>query len=140
MLVSGVSGTIKWTLEDDGTLYFVPVDGKEGTFADTQRGSREWEPYNKSIKQIKSKGLIHLAKDSSFMFHGCSLLENIDLSNFDTSNVANMGNMFSDCRSLANLNLSSFNTSKATNLNGMFYCCSSLKSCLLYTSPSPRDS
>ena len=106
MLVSGISGTIKWTLEDDGTLYFVPVDGKEGTFADTQRGSREWEPYNKSIKQIKSHGLIHLAKDSSFMFHGCSLLESLDLSNFDTSNVTNIDYMFTDCFSLKDLNLS----------------------------------
>lgn len=35
MLAKNISGTIKWTLDDDGTLFFTPVDGKEGTFAES---------------------------------------------------------------------------------------------------------
>ena len=68
MLAQGISGTIKWTLEDDGTLYFVPVNGKEGTFADTEDCASEWSEYNNVVKRIKSHGIIHLAKNSSYMF------------------------------------------------------------------------
>ena len=41
----------------------------------------------------------------SYMFFGCSDIEEIDLSNFDTSNITNMYRMFSDCKSLSLLNL-----------------------------------
>ncbi len=50
----------------------------------------------------------------------------LDLSNFDTSNVVNMRNMFCDCE-CTSLDLSSFNTSKVTDMEAMFYCCKSLK-------------
>ena len=34
------------------------------------------------------------------MFNGCSSLTNIDLSNFNTIDVSNMGDMFNGCSSL----------------------------------------
>ena len=55
-----------------------------------------------------------------------SVIEKLDLSGFNTSNVTNMYGMFEECSSLTNLNLSNFNTSKVTNMMNMFYRCSSL--------------
>ncbi|MCQ2534360.1 MAG: DUF4214 domain-containing protein, partial [Clostridia bacterium] len=62
----------------------------------------------------------------SDMFYGCSSLNELDLSSFNTSNVTNMRDMFSDCSSLSELDLSSFDTSNVTNMSDMFYGCSSL--------------
>ena len=56
----------------------------------------------------------------NYMFNGMEKLTSLDLSNFDTSKVTNMYAMFSDMRSLTTLNLSSFDTSKVTNMRSMF--------------------
>ena len=39
------------------------------------------------------------------MFNGCSSLTNIDLFNFNTINVSNMGDMFNGCSSLRKKNI-----------------------------------
>ena len=66
--------------------------------------------------------------DMGFMFAGCSSLASIDLSSFNTSKVTNMDRMFGTCSSLISLDLSNFNTSKVTNMQSMFDGCSSLTS------------
>ena len=63
----------------------------------------------------------------SGMFSGCYSLTNLDLSNFDTAKVTRMASMFQQCSSLANLNLSNFNTSYVTGMGSMFYGCRALK-------------
>ena len=60
------------------------------------------------------------------MFYGCSSLTNINLSNFNTNKVTDMGCMFDRCSSLTNINLSNFNTNKVTNMLEMFGECLSL--------------
>ena len=60
------------------------------------------------------------------MFYKCSSLTNIDLSNFNTNNVTDMGCMFYGCSSLTNIDLSNFNTNNVTNMFGMFGECLSL--------------
>ncbi len=60
------------------------------------------------------------------MFYDCSSLTNIDLSNWNTSNVTDMSSMFYNCKSLTNIDLSSWNTSNVTDMSSMFYNCSSL--------------
>ena len=62
------------------------------------------------------------------MFSGCKSLTSLDLSSFDTSQVTGMGSMFSGCASLTALDLSSFDTSKVTDMGYMFYGCASLTS------------
>ena len=68
------------------------------------------------------------------MFYNCSELTALDLSNFDTSNVTNMGGMFAvgeiltGDSALAALDLSNFDTSKVTNMSSMFFGCSKLTS------------
>ena len=44
------------------------------------------------------------------LFSECTSLKEIDVSNFDTSNVRDMSKMFYKCESLKELNLANFNT------------------------------
>ena len=55
------------------------------------------------------------------------LLQSINLSSFNTTNVKNMSLMFSGCSSLQSINLSSFNTTNVEYMSFMFDGCSSLK-------------
>ena len=60
----------------------------------------------------------------SYMFYGCSSLEELNLSNFNTNNVIDMCDMFCGCSSLKELNLSTFNIKNVTNMCEMFSKCS----------------
>ena len=88
------------------------------------------------------------------MFNKCNKLENLNINNFDTKNVTEMGWMFSECfklkeikginkfitnevttmnsmfnhcYELENLDLSKFNSSNVKNMSYMFYECNKLK-------------
>ena len=65
------------------------------------------------------------------MFFKCDNINEIVLSHFDTSQVANMESMFWYCESLIILNLTNFNTSKVINMNSMFSFCKNLNSLYL---------
>ena len=60
------------------------------------------------------------------MFYDLYSLESLDVNNFDTSSVTNMEKMFFNCTSLTSLNLKNFNTSSVKNMNSMFSMCQSL--------------
>ena len=62
----------------------------------------------------------------SYMFNGCLLLKSLDLSNFNIQNVIDMSFMFNKCKNLIYLNLSNFGTSKVNNMSNMFSGCTSL--------------
>ena len=63
------------------------------------------------------------------MFFGCTTIDEIDLSNFDTSSVQSMVTMFRFCYSLTSLNLSNkFSVVNVINFKSMFYNCTSLSS------------
>lgn len=64
--------------------------------------------------------------DMCFMFHNCERLKRIELNNFNTSNVTDMSSMFEYCKALAQLDLSNFNTSRVVNMCNMFSGCSNL--------------
>ena len=66
--------------------------------------------------------------DMTGMFYHCSLLKELDLSNFNTSQVTNMYMMFSWLARVASLDLSKFNTTKVTNMSNMFDNCSMMSS------------
>ena len=61
------------------------------------------------------------------MFDGCSSLQSIDLSSFNTTNVKDMSCMFLGCDSLQSIDLSSFNTTNVKDMSSMFWGCSSLE-------------
>ena len=54
------------------------------------------------------------------MFSSSAGLINLNLSNFDISQVTNMDSMFSELSRLTSLDLSSFNTSRVTTMRSMF--------------------
>lgn len=62
----------------------------------------------------------------SSMFRGMSNLTTLNLSNFDTSQVTNMDSMLASVSNLTTIDLSSFDTSKVTDMSLMFYNMSSL--------------
>ena len=64
--------------------------------------------------------------DMSSMFNSCTKLKSLDLSNLNTSQVENMNNMFTNCQSLNSLDLSSLDTPQVRGMSCMFSCCSSL--------------
>jgi len=62
------------------------------------------------------------------LFHSCRSLTSLDVSNFDTSNVKNMGYMFVSCYRLTSLDVSNWDVSKVTDMNNLFYDCNKLTS------------
>ena len=108
-----------------------------------ESGKRHWVLYNTEMYEVKETlthdKYIHYKENSNlapiipinatsclFMFRNCWRLESLDLSNFDTSQVTEMGGMFFWCVTLKSLNLSFFNTSKVTSMFNMFRNCYSL--------------
>ena len=73
-----------------------------------------------NLKKASFKSANNITNMSS-MFFGCKLLEEIDLSDVDTSNVTNMDSMFYMCQKLTAI--PQLNTSKVTNMYRMFYAC-----------------
>ena len=63
----------------------------------------------------------------SNMFSGCSSLDSLDLSNFETTNVENISDMFANCTSLHDLNLNNITINYDFGINNIFENCSSLK-------------
>ena len=92
------------------------------------------DPTDKTAYYYAEPEKVYLNKKSNEMFFSKSdeqkiknILE-IDLSNFDTSEVTNMGGMFYGMSNLTTLNVSHFDTSKVTNMGLMFYGMSGLTS------------
>lgn len=61
------------------------------------------------------------------LFHGCTTLTNVDMTNFNTKHCGNMYGMFYDCKSLVSLNLSHFYTPNVKNIYNMFIRCYALE-------------
>ena len=81
---------------------------------------------NKVIKLIWKDD--NKPKDAACLFQGCSDITEIDLSNFDSSEITSMFRMFNGCKSLISLNLSNLNTSKVRIMGSMFSSCESIES------------
>ena len=91
---------------------------------------REFFKGCETLETISGLEYLNTAKvtDMGKMFHGCSALTSLDLTNFNTANVEFMDNMFEGCSALESLNLTNFNTENVTDMSWMFYGCSALKS------------
>ena len=90
------------------------------------------DPNTESVYYYTEPEKVYLNTDSSQMFYSGYSSEKIqkflelDLSNFNTSQVTSMYSMFLDMFYLTTLNLSSFDTSNVTNMSDMFYGMSNL--------------
>ena len=83
-----------------------------------------------NIKKLLSKGEINLnyidthnITDMSHLFETLNISTNIDVSNWDVSNVTNMDSMFAG-RTKFDCNLSKWDVSKVENMKNMFSWCS----------------
>lgn len=111
-------------------VYMNTVDIQD---ADSDYRIKLWlDPTDKTAYYHAEPEKVYLNTNSSMMFFSGeseqkikNILE-LDLSNFDTSKVANMSHMFNGMRNLTTLNLSNFDTSKVTNMGSMFYGISNL--------------
>jgi surface protein len=91
---------------------------------------REFFKGCETLETISDLEYLNTAKvtDMGKMFHGCSALTSLDLTNFNTANVELMDNMFEGCSALKSLDLTNFNTAKVTYMSCMFKGCSALES------------
>ena len=62
------------------------------------------------------------------IFSGCENIKEIDLSEFDFSNILNMDSMFKLCINLEKINFGNIDTSKVEDMRSLFYSCSKLTS------------
>ena len=71
---------------------------------------------------------ISQVQSMSYMFNQCNSLCSLILPNFDYSNVNDMSYMFSNCESLISLDLSNFHNLNVFNMSNMFSNCTHIKS------------
>ena len=133
---SGILGTVTWRVYKDGTLEFSPTDGKEGEFdngknhikwAHTENVNEQLSSYGKDIRKYKDKvkkvvfkGKVKANGTLQSMFYGYDKLEEIDFTNFDTTNATGMKSMLQGT-ALKRVDLSRFNTSNVHDLSYMFH-------------------
>lgn len=101
---------------------------------DNEKSSGYMFAGNNRAKTIKFGKNIDTSETASmaYMFRGCSVMTDLDVSQLNTSNVTNMFRMFDDCIALKSLNLNGWDTRKVTNMKGMFERCISLASLQCY--------
>jgi pilin isopeptide linkage protein/LPXTG-motif cell wall-anchored protein len=118
---SGVSGTAKWEIYDNGHMVISPVSGSQGVLDKAPNDFNEgWNPYKSEVISISFTGTIKLPTDSSGLLSTFMKVESIDLHNVDTSDVTNMERLFYGNPKLKSLDLRGLDTSKVTNMNRMF--------------------
>ena len=84
--------------------------------------------FYQGARQEQMNSLLKLCKnvtDTSYMCYNNTLVNSINLDNFDTSNLINMRNMFYGCSNLENCSIN-INTDKVTAMIYLFYGCSKL--------------
>lgn len=84
---------------------------------------------NSTLKQINvSNWDTSNVTNMSNTFSYCESLTSVDVSKWNTSKVRDMASMFSGCGTLQSIDVSKWNTSSVTDINGMFFGCRSLTS------------
>ena len=130
-----------WLDSTDKTAYYYTEPEKVYLNKDSSRMFFRFDDEEK-IKNIQDMDLSNFdtskVTNMRTMFSGMSKLTNLNLSNFDTSKVTNMFYMFSSMPSLTTLNLSSFDTSKVKSMDSMFRGMSSLTTLDLSSFHTPR--
>ena len=115
-----------WYDEESKTLFYYLEKDFVLKMPENSEGFFAKLPYIKEI-ELSDFDTSNVTKMSN-MFYCCYALESLDLSNFDTSNVTDMLSMFSVCYALESLDLSKFDTSNVTLMPFMFASCRKLTS------------
>lgn len=86
-----------------------------------------YSEYRGAKNVVTDPEILILPLSISRMFYGCSELQNIDLSNWNSSGVQWTRNVFADCTNLKFIDLSSWNTDQVMFADEMFRGCTNLK-------------
>ena len=119
----------KHYFENDWTKY----DEKSKDFENSNKIYKElnnnysfyWNFFDEGIYEIKiifNKKLCSCAG----LFYYCKNMIQIDLSNFNCSNILSCYGMFYECRNIKEINLGKIDFSLVTDFSYMFYCCKNL--------------
>lgn len=119
---SGFFQNTSWNISSSGKLTITGI----GDVRHYNDGHTEWYQYRDSITsaEINVIGMYN----ASGLFEGCSNLESVELSGFDTSSITDMSHMFYGCDSLTCIDVSGFDTSNVTDMSYMFHSCHNLTS------------
>lgn len=154
ILYSGNLHGIVWYIDKDGVLTITGTntsDKVEITDEDTIEDISPWWNYSGEYKKViidaknvkTTNGWFSFDKieevdmsnwdtstveDMNGMFYACRYLKSLDVSNWNTSNVKNMDMTFGACRYLKSLEVSKFDTSNVTSMYGTFIFCENLES------------
>ena len=124
--------------DDEIKLWLDPADKTAYYYVETEKvylNADSSEMFFSKYGEQKIKNILDLdlsnfdtsqVTNMSSMFRGMSNLTTLNLSNFDTSQVTNMDSMLASVSNLTTIDLSSFDTSKVTDISAMFYDLSNL--------------
>ncbi len=117
-----VSG-LEWSLFDNGVLI---ISGEYDATAAVVGKTLPWHEYASDITAvtIDAKGV----ESTAYWFAGCSMLQKVNLSQFDASKVTDMEAMFKNCYNLKRLDVSELDVSKVVNASELFLGCTNLDS------------
>ena len=112
-----------WLDPTDKTAYYYAESEK--VYLNTDSSRMFYSEYGEQkIKNILEIDLFNFdtskVTDMGYMFAATPKLTTLDLSSFDTSKVTSMISMFSSMSNLTTLNLSNFDTSQVTDMSYMF--------------------
>lgn len=125
-------GGCEWMIDAEGCLTIRPKDGAGvGQLPDT-----DYIPWRSSNLELKVRSIeiakgVKASEKCSELFKGFENLEEVDISNLDTSQVRNISWMFYGCKSMTSLDLSGLDLSGVVNYADMFRNCTALKSLIL---------
>lgn len=154
ILYSGELHGIVWYIDKDGVLTITGTntsDKVEITEEDTTETIAPWLAHSgeytkvvinaKNVKTTYGWFLLEdieevdmsnwdtsSVEDMTGMFFGCTMLPSLDVSNWDTSKVKKLDLTFGGCMSLTSLNVSNWDTSSVTSMNSLFFLCYELTS------------
>lgn len=119
-------------VESDTAVMYTPEDASffladktdEQTFAGIGETLKTVRAGN--LNTSKTKGGVEEFDGMAGMFAFNGVLESVDVSKFDTSNVGNMAGMFVYCGSLKYVDVSKWNTRNVKSTDMMFYSCAAL--------------
>ena len=121
--------SIKWMIEDDGTLIIEPIEGVNGVLKyrtdsdDSDYWHQPWERNRSQITSVKVTNGKTIKCEGSLtgLFAGSQQLKTVDFTGFDTSSVSSMSRLFQGSTSLTDVDFGNIDTSSVTDMSFMFF-------------------
>ena len=105
---------------EDSTMYDLYIQG-DGALIANENSSYLFENFN-NLQIIKNANILDMSNvySASDMFANNWSLEELDVSNWNTSKITNMSQMFNNCEKIKQLDVSNWDVSSVTNMRLLF--------------------